>query len=184
MNEKNKLGELLRDLGCSGNCAEFRPEQISLGQYRSTVVVAFPDGRKIQGVGEGGKRVSADMAAAQIALELWRNDYPDLIIDWTRMYLDAQRGDALIKLGVYSSEDLINADEASERLRGTESDANLAQVFDKWKAQNDQDLTIWGDDLGVKRKATIIEALLWRRFRANIATDDMLLMLQSILKAL
>jgi hypothetical protein len=184
MNEKNELGELLGDLGCSANCAEFQPEQISLGHYRSTVIVAFPDGRKIQEVGEGEKRVSADIAAARIALELWRNDYPDLIIDWDRIYLDAQRGDTLIKLGIYSSEDLINADEASKRLQKLESDHYLAKVFDCWKAQENPDLAIWGNVLSEKRKATLVEALLWRRFKIDAAAENMLVPLQSLLKTL
>jgi hypothetical protein len=43
-------------------------------------------------------------------------------------------------------------------------------------------LAIWGSNLGEKKKATLVEALLWRRYGSQIMTDDAPLQLQSLLK--
>jgi hypothetical protein len=69
-------------------------------------------------------------------------------------------------------------------LQSFESDSNLARVFDQWKSEGDPDLAMWGNNLGKDRKATLVEALLWRRFGMRVITDGALLQLQSILETL
>jgi hypothetical protein len=184
-NIKNRLLELLNKLGCIEDCAKFQSTHISSSEcYRSTVIITFPDGRQFQESAERGQKSDAGIAAAQATFDRWHTDYPDLVINWDNLYLEAQAGDALIKLGVYLSVDLTSASEASKRLQNLEPDYHLAKVFDKWKAQNDPDLVIWGDFLSEKRKATLVEALLWRRFKMQVVTDDILMPLQSLLKTL
>jgi hypothetical protein len=184
-NAKNQLLELLKKLGCSDNCSNFQSiRESSSGWYLSTVVVTFPDGRQIQGAAKRKQKSDAEIAASQVALDQLHENYRDLIVNWDSIYLEAQAGDALIKLGVYLSLDLSNASEASKRLQKLESDHHLAKVFDCWKAQKNSDLAIWGNVLSEKRKATLVEALLWRRFKIETVTDNILVPLQSLLKTL
>jgi hypothetical protein len=123
-------------------------------------MVTFPDGRTVQGTGEGQRKSDADITAAQDALDRVARIYPYLLVDWKKLGIEAQAGDALINLGVYLCAESKSAADNSNRLQVSETDAHLARVFDRWKAQNDPDLAIWGNDLGTKRKATLIEALL------------------------
>jgi len=86
-NAKNQLLELLKNLGCSEICATFKPESTSSSSgLRSTVVVTFPNGCQILGRSEGQRRSDADIAAAQAALSLLQSDYPNLLIDWQKIY--------------------------------------------------------------------------------------------------
>ncbi|MEA5599272.1 putative dsRNA-binding protein [Rivularia sp. UHCC 0363] len=184
-NAKKQLIELLKNLGFSEDDAHFKREPISPNSsHRSTVVVNFPDGRKVCGTGVGQRKTEADIAAAQVALDLLHSDHPDLCVNWDEIKAEAQAGDALIKLGVYLWAELNNADEKSKILQSLESDAHLALVFDRWKREGDPDLAMWGSHLGKKRKATLVEALLWRRFGSQVIASDALPPLQSLLKTL
>jgi hypothetical protein len=69
-------------------------------------------------------------------------------------------------------------------LQQFEADSHLAQIFDHWKAKDDPDLAIWGIELGEKRKATVVEALLWRRFGAKVIAADVATQFQAILRSL
>ncbi len=183
-NAKNKLQELVRDLGgCINSCINFQHSSIS-SPRSSGVMVTFPDGRTVQGTGVGQSKPDADIAAAKDALDRVEKEYPDLLVDWDRLDVEAQAGDALIKLGVYLSSESKSAADNSNRLQVSETDAHLARVFDRWKAQNDPDLAIWGNDLGAKRKATLIEALLWRRYGQNIIAANAPAQLASLLRTL
>ena len=128
-NAKNKLQELLNELGCSGNCIDFRSIPLS-DPHTSTVVVTFPDGRIVWGIGEGHRRSDADIAAAQDALDLVKKLYPYLLVDWDKLGVEAQSGDVLIKLGVYLSVESKSAEDNSNRLKKIENNARLAKVFD------------------------------------------------------
>jgi hypothetical protein len=183
-NAKSQLLEILKDLGCPESLAKFQPCRVSGGCYQSTVAVIFPDGREVIGSGEGRQKTDADIAAAQDALDRLCQSYADLIINWDSLRLEAQAGDALIKLGVYLSADLTRASEASQRLQNMESNFHLAQVFDLWKSRNDPDLVIWGNCLSEIRKATLVEALLWRRYKLQINTTEAFAPLPSLLKTL
>ncbi|HEY9630077.1 MAG TPA: hypothetical protein V6C84_22515 [Coleofasciculaceae cyanobacterium] len=186
-NAKNQLLELLKNLGCIENCADFQSASASTALsplHQSTVVVRFPDGRTVEGTGQGRRKSEADIAAAQVALNTVRKDHPDLVIHWDALNVEAQAGDALIKLGVYLSADLKSADDKSKYLQSLESDFYLAKVFDQWKAQGDPDLAVWGTHLGEKRKATLVEALLWRRFGSQVITNQAPIQLQLLLRTL
>ena len=183
-NAKNQLQELLRNLGCCiHTCLNFQHAPVS-NSYSSTVTVTFPDGRIVQGAGTGPSKPDADIAAAQDTLDRVKRIYPYLLVDWKKLGVEAQAGDALIKLGVYLSAESKSAADNSNQLQISETDAHLAKVFDRWKAQNDPDLAIWGNDLGAKRKATLIEALLWRRYGQNIIAANAPAQLTSLLRTL
>lgn len=182
-NAKNQLLELLKDLGCVEDCASFQSVFV-LNAHCSTVSVTFPDGRTVQGTGAGKRKSDADIAAAQSALDQVRNIHPDLLVAWDEIFVEAQAGDALIKLSVYLSADLKNSEQKSRCLQNLESDFHLATIFEQWKTQGHTDLAVWGDNLGEKRKATFVEALLWRRFGAKVITDNAQTQLQSLLNIL
>jgi len=138
----------------------------------------------VQGTGAGSSKSAADIAAAQIALDRIHNEHPDLVVNWDRIKVEAQAGDALIKLGVYLSPSIVSAEDKSKQLQGVESNLHLATVFDRWKTACDPDLTIWGNGLGRTKKATFVEALLWRRFFMDVITTDATEKLESLLKTL
>jgi hypothetical protein len=129
-NAKNKLQELVRDLGgCIHSCINFQHSSIS-SPRSSSVMVTFPDGRIVRGTGAGQSKPDADIAAAQDALDRVEQEYPDLLVDWIKLAVDAQAGDALIKLSVYLSAESKSAAENSIRLKDSEPNAHLAKVFD------------------------------------------------------
>ena len=184
-NAKNQLKELLEDLGYSDDFADYRSLAPSANNFqRSTVTVTFPDSRIVQGTGEGKRRTTADIASAQNAIDRMRQDHPDLIINWDEIYAQAQAGDALIKLAVYLSIDLDSTKAKSKYLQNVESNLHLAQVFDRWKAQGDPDLAIWGTELSEHRKASLVESLLWKRFGQQVIAIDAPKNLQDVLKSL
>jgi Double-stranded RNA binding motif len=185
-NAKNRLLELLKNLGCIEDCAQFQTTSplIAYGQHYTVVLVNLPDGRVVKGTGDSRRKKDAEIAAAMDAIEQLHRNHPDLIIDWDKIKIEAQAGDALIKLGVYLSPNRTSADDNSKQLQNSESDAHLERVFDQWQAQGDQDLAIWGNNLSEKRKATLVEALLWRRFGTLVLASDASEKLQSLLKTL
>jgi len=187
-NAKNQLFEILKNLGCLEECASFQTTLSSSlppnSQHSTVVTVTFPDGRVVRGTGNGKCKDDAEIMAAQTALEILSKTYPELLVNWEEIYVEAQAGDALIKLGVYLSVSLKTARDKSEELQKWESDLHLAKVFEQRKAKGDPDLDIWGSNLGEKKKATLVEALLWRRYGSQIMTDDAPLQLQSLLKTL
>ncbi|HEY9626984.1 MAG TPA: hypothetical protein V6C84_06760 [Coleofasciculaceae cyanobacterium] len=182
-NAKNQLLQLLQDLGCPESYATFKSENLSpSGIHHSIVTVTFPDGRQVCGIGKGQRITYAEVAAAQEALDVLHSHYPDLIVNWDEINVEAQAGDALIKLAAYRSNDTSKASEKSQLLQQWESDNHLERMFDIWKSQGDPDLEVWGDNLGQKHKATLVEALLWRRFGAQVLAADAPLHLQTLLK--
>lgn len=182
-NAKNKLKELLDNLGCAGNCIDFRSTPLA-NLHCSTVTVIFPDGRIVRGTGKGHRKSDADVAAAKDALDRVKKDYPDLLVDWDKLDIEAQAGDALIKLGVYLSPELTSTAAKSNRLQNVETNAHLAKVFDLWKADNDPRLAIWGTNLNEHRKATLVEALLWQGYGQQVIADNAPAQLADLLSTL
>ena len=183
-NAKNKLSELLKNLGHSEDYAVFQSILTSPSLYRSNLKVTFPNNHIIQGSGEGKRKLDAEIAAAQVALNQVHKIHREFLIDWEKVRVEAQAGDALIKLGVYLSDDLKNVEEKSQRLQEIESDFHLAEVFDRWKDQGDLDLAILGTNLRKDRKAAFVEALLWRRFEKQVLTTNAPAQLESLIKTL
>lgn len=78
--------------------------------------MAFPDGRTVKGTGKGQRQVDAELIAVQMTIDNLRETYPELLVNWDDIYVEAQAGDALIKLGIYLSESLQTASEKSQAL--------------------------------------------------------------------
>jgi hypothetical protein len=182
-NAKNKLQELLDNLGCAGNCIDFRSIPLA-NLHCSTVTVTFPDGRIVHGTGKGHRKSDADIAAAKDALDQVEQLYPYLLVNWDKLDIEAQAGDALIKLGVYLSPESKSAEANSNRLKNIENNAHLAKVFDRWKAQNDPRLAIWGTNLNEHRKATLVEALLLQSYGQQVIADNAPAQLADLLSTL
>ncbi len=146
--------------------------------------MTFPDGRIVRGTGKGHRKSDAHIAAAKDALDRVKKEYPDLLVDWTKLFVDEQAGDALIKLSVYLSAESKNATENSIRLKDSEPNAHLAKVFDRWKAQHDPRLAVWGTNLSEHRKATLVEALLWHGYGQQVIAANAPAQLADLLSTL
>ncbi|MFQ3584353.1 MAG: hypothetical protein SNJ85_05385 [Cyanobacteriota bacterium] len=127
-NAKKQLLEILKNLGHLEECANFETTLSSLPpnpQNSIVVTVKFPNGRAIRGTGNEQCKVDAEILAAHSILEILRNTHPELLVNWEEIYVEAQVGDALIKLGVYLSESLSTVSDKSKELQKWESDQNL-----------------------------------------------------------
>lgn len=183
-NAKNQILELLQNLGCNSNCADFQSIHLSHNLYRSIVIITFPDGQIVHENVEKESKSEADFLVAEIILERLRKNYRKFLVNWEKIKVEAQAGDALIKLSVYLSSQSKNSNDKSKQLQNLESDFNLAKVFDRRKAQSDPDLAIWGTNLSEKRKATLVEAMVWRRFSEQVLKSNAHTKLELLLKTL
>ena len=173
-NAKNTLHEVLQALGA-------RPEtsiectHMAMGEsggWHSSVVATFPDGSRFTGQGEGGRRSSADFAAAGEIMGVLRESRGDLLVNWEKIFADAQPGDALIKLSAYLASGLDDKHERSNLLQKKERDVYLATVvWDRWRAQGAPEMGRFGDHLGEKNKASLVEAILWWRYKDRVMKD-------------
>ncbi|MEM6262531.1 MAG: putative dsRNA-binding protein [Bacteroidota bacterium] len=170
-NDKNRLHEFLRDLGYWESRVTYHTRNDGSGAFTSRVEVNFADGRVVQATGEGGRKTEAEIAASTAVLKVIHDEHPDLEVDWDEIFVEAQAGDALIKLGAYLHPDLDTAADKSRWLQKMESDDHLISVFDHMQASGDPDVAIFGQNLGNKRKATFVEALVWRKFGSKWVTD-------------
>ncbi|OUC14441.1 MAG: hypothetical protein B0A82_12155 [Alkalinema sp. CACIAM 70d] len=191
-NAKNRLFDILKSLGCLEECVHFQttqtvvpptPENMTI-LHTTIATVTFADGRVIQATGQGYRRAESEIAACAAAMKTLRATYPDLLINWSRIFVEAQAGDTLIKLGVFLTASLKTASDKAKKLQTVESDVHLAQVFEQWKANGDPDLAMFGEKLSEKRKATLVEALLWRRYQNHVMAADASLQLNSLLQTL
>jgi hypothetical protein len=132
-NAKNQLFEILKNLGYLEECANFQTTLSSLPpnpQHSTVVTVTFPNGRAVRGTGNGQRKVDAEIVAAQTVLEILRNTYPELLVNWEEIYVEAQAGDALIKLGVYLSVSLRTASDKSKNCKN----GNLICILQKYSS--------------------------------------------------
>lgn len=159
-NAKNQLAELLKSIGQRDNeITEYQSKTIN-NQTDSTLVVTFSHGLTLQGSGQAIRKIEAEIIASQQVIDQLYEYYPELIVDWEKLMLEAQRGDTLIKLGIYLSEDFKKPSDKSLELQRKETNQRLAQVYDRWIADKDPDLTGWGTHMDMHKKASVVEALL------------------------
>ena len=164
MNAKNQLQEHYQANGWPLEGVKYTHEQLGLsGGWRSTIDLTMPNGRRLAGTGEGPRKSDADVAAAANALATLPADTLD-----TAIKSDAQPGDARIKLAVYVTMAAATPEERSRWLQEHEGDSALALIFDRsWEA-GDADVCQYGPGRSVKFKASVVEALVWRRFREHV----------------
>lgn len=163
-NPRNELEQLLRMWGLvAERHIHTRYEEPGEQWFRATVTVEFPDGETVAARGERtiGKKATMKQACAAVLHKL-RSTHPHLFVDWEEIRVDAQAGDALIKLAAYLSPSLESSSASSCWLQKLESNAHLARVFDQWKEDGHPELARWGSWLSDHRKGTLVEAALWR----------------------
>jgi dsRNA-specific ribonuclease len=91
-NAKNQLFEILKNLGCLEEHAAFQTTLLSPppnSQHSTVVTVIFPDERVVKGTGKGQRKVDAELIAAQSAIDILRNIYPELLVNWDEIYVEA-----------------------------------------------------------------------------------------------
>lgn len=167
-NAKNQIKELLEAVGLPQRCAVYTSPPSELGVWTSTVVVTRPAAPPLSGTGTGRRKRHAEVAAAEDAMAKLPSDESTKGPDWALIYADAQVGDALLKLAGYLATGLASPGERSQWLQLNESDRALAKVFDRWLDAGDPDLTAYGRGLAEKHKSTLVEALVWRRYRDRV----------------
>lgn len=168
MNAKNQLLEFLAGRGMPASYARFSSTQAGAGAWTSTVVITLPGREPVTGIGTSYRKSQADITAAKDALPTLKLAEAAAALDWAHIYAEAQAGDALLKLAGYLASGLASPEERSLWLQGHESDASLAQVFDQWFDEGAPELVPYGRGLGEKNKATLVEAVIWRRYGARV----------------
>jgi len=183
-NAKNQLSELLESIGYLKEVMQFSNYKTNNSNFHSiNLKVIFANDLIVEGVGGGENKKEAEFAASQDVINQLHESHPDLIVDWDKIYVDAQAGDALLKLGVYLSGNL-NVSDNSLDLQRIETNKRLAKVFDKWQRDKDPDLAVLGNNLSEHKKASWVEALLWRRYNKQVITSDGPEHLELLIKAI
>ena len=135
-NAKNKLADLIKSLGHQDNeITKYQCETVN--PARATLVVTFPHGLTLEGTGKASRKTEAEIIASQEVINQLYKYHPELVVDWDELMVEAQRGDALIKLGVYLSEDFKRPSDKSFELQKMETNERLANVYDRWIADKD-----------------------------------------------
>jgi len=183
MDAKSQLFKLLQSIGHTGEDITDYQSYSNGNGHSCDLTVTFPNGLEIYGYGTGAKITQAEIAASQDVIDQLHESHPELIVDWDKIYVDAQAGDALIKLGVYLSGNL-NVSDNSLDLQRIETNKRLAKVFDKWQRDKDPDLAVLGNHLSEHKKASVVEALLWRRYNKQVITSDGPEHLELLIKAI
>lgn len=179
-NYKNALQEWLQSRGFREQVAVFTPLPGGV-----KVRIFLPPDLELTAEGKGINRLEAEMQAASRLLEGLRMEYPDLVeFDWEGIRIAAQAGDALIKLAAYRAKRFSDAAAKSLHLQKFESDSHLASLFDRWQAGGMPETHYWGDHLSRKRKATLVEAIIWWRYADQVLQPGAQEAFQQILKDL
>jgi hypothetical protein len=187
MNAKTVLLEKLVAHGLS-TCDRRFAHNGGPGGWESTLTLTLPSGATYTGFGSASTKAQADVLACVPIVEL----LPVILAEFGAQTIagrgvDAQAGDALLKLAVYADPGEHSAAERSVWLQRNESDAALALVFDRWLAEGDPDVLAFGVGLGEKRRATAVEALIWRRYANRVlapgATEALSELLREIERA-
>lgn len=160
-NAKNRLQELFDAKGWPR--PTFQQKQIGL-QWTSTINVALPDGRTLYGTAAASRKTQADVAAAEAALASLAPD-PEPEED---LWVDAQRGDALVKLAAYLAPHLRSTEAKSAWLQEHESDEFFSRTLERWADAGDAEAAEHLGQRGEKYRSTVAEAFIWRRFNKRV----------------
>lgn len=164
-NAKNQLLEIVKELGYLEDSVTFQTDfNATESIFYSNALLSLNNKLHIEAIGTGSKKKAAEINASQHLIILMKEQYPDLMIDWAQIRIAAQAGDGLIKLCAYLTETIPSAAEKSFWLQKIETDKHMVEIFEQLKIQQHPDVIFFGDNLGAKRKATWIEALIWEKF--------------------
>lgn len=179
INAKNRLQEYFQRRGERIDWHQALTHvQLPGGAWQATLQHVTPDGRTIAGVGVGPRKSDADVLACEEAMNALGPEPHDGV--WT----EAQAGDALIKLAIHATRQEATPAERTDWLRDHESESALARVFEAWADAGDPDVAELGPECGQRRKATLVEALIWRRFRDRVLGPDAEAALEAIVSML
>lgn len=168
-NPKNELLEFLQDLGYAPSNLKFKYHGVESGNHVATATLQLKEVLKVEQTGySSSDKKSAEMNACASILQTLQEQHGDLIIDWETVFIEAQAGDALVKLCSYLLNDLSTAAEKSYWLQRVETDQKFAKIFDRLYTAKDPAVAFFGKNIGAKRKATWIEALIWREYKDDI----------------
>lgn len=171
---RNQVQELLAFQGhAPGEHIQVSSTSLGPQHFVAKVVLSLPGlpSLKAEGPPSKGKKLT-EQAAFQRLLELLLEKTGDWGLDWDQTVQDAQAGDALIKLAAYLSPALGSAEASATWLQTFESDGHLAATFDRLQQAGEPSLAGWGPRLSQKRKATLVEALVWRRFGPTVLGEQ------------
>jgi|GEM_PF-1669108 len=181
-NPRNALDERLRAIGLNPeHHRTIDSPKVGEQTFQATVRITLPTGEEVSCTAEPSVGKGRTVyAACQAMLDQLALTHPHYFEDWETVRVDAQRGDALIKLAGYLVDDPKTAFQTSRWLQSTESNPALADLFDRWRASGDPDLMAWGTHLSVPRKGTLVEAIIWRRFGRKVLAADAVGHLESL----
>lgn len=171
-NAKNRLLERLKDLGWPEVKLSFTRQQLGPnGGFRSTATLHIEGVVHLQGEGQGHKATDAEIAASRVVLERLEAERPEFFPDWEGLKVQAQAGDALVKLAVYLDGDDRGAMGRSLTLQGSESNAALSVLFEPWR-EEDPTWGCYGPGLSTERRALLVESRIWRMFGARVLAPE------------
>lgn len=176
-NARNELMELLQALGWPPWLIEFEQSALSdSGGWACTATLALPGGPPVVATADGWTKAEAAVNASAAVLEALRQTRPDLWFDWDSLKIEAQAGDAFLKLAAYSARSSATSAERSLWLQRHESNAHLAQWFEAQQRSGIPELpeaVAIGPGIGVERQALLAEALIWRRYGGRIRAEPL-----------
>ncbi|MCI4671810.1 MAG: hypothetical protein MRZ79_26950 [Bacteroidia bacterium] len=172
-NSKNDLHELVKNIGYLEEVLSFSTfKRYDSIEFTSEASLSLNGELTLSGEGIGETKTKAEIAACQQILHTIKRDYKHLLIDWEQVKKEAQIGDVLVKLNAYLSPELRTAEEKSLWLQEIESDKNFAELFNSLKEEGDEAVAFFGSNLGAKKKATWIEALVWKKYGEQILSPN------------
>lgn len=172
MNYKGKLLEVLKELGMVESRLQLQDRRLGEQYFEYIASITFPNGTQVSARGDSARKKEAQQEACKQVLQKIQCDHPELLVDWTAIMVEAQVGDALLKLCAYRSRKLSTAEAGSRWLQRNETDQNMVRIFEQMRRKGRTDVAMFGSNVGDKRKASWVEALIARRFSHLILRDD------------
>ncbi len=168
-NPRNKLAELLKALGWPEDAIGSNGAVGGGPPHEAEVYFSLAElGIEWTARAEARRLKQAELAAFAVLLDRLGRERPELLaVDWDAVRSEAQAGDALLKLAFYAEPGGHPPWERSGKLNEAESDRALSEQFERLRQEVDW-LRIFGPELGTKKRATLTEAVIWRRHGADV----------------
>lgn len=173
-NSRSQLESLLGHIGLVAK-DHIRVSERKTGEqtFVATVSVVLPSGQTVQAEGrESIGKGETTLSACSSVLDLIRQAHPEYFQPWETIRLEAQAGDALIKLATYLATDFTSTKKTSEFLQKFETNKNLGFIFDTQRQNGNPFFSIWGEHLSPDRKGTLVEAWIWQRYKQKVVSSQ------------
>lgn len=170
-NAKNEILEWLQALGWPKRSL-FSEGLTATPPHRVRATLSVPQlDVLLSAEAEDWSKSAADVSACEMILAELRSRHSEFLIDFDKLFSDAQAGDALIKLAVYGWDRQLSPSERTCILQRVESDRSLANRREE-VGEDQRWAESFGPGVGQKLEATIVEAAIWRRFREAFRSGD------------